>query len=318
VLVTDGVLWCACGRSALLDGGVRLLRLDAATGRKLSETALDPESAKVGLPDILTCDGEYVYMRSQVFDLEGSPIQIPGARDVQKQAGPGTHLFCPTGFLDDSWWHRSYWVFGRSFASGASGYYMAGRFAPSGKLLVFDDATVYGYTRKPQYFRWTTPLERHLFASSKEPDVLRKPRKPAARKAASAARPSVSKAQLLARETQDAKIAHQWTQDVPLQVRALVLSAGTLFVAGPPDVLDEVQALATYDQPETQNLLASQAASLQGAKRSLLWAASVTDGSKLTELSLPGLPVFDGMAAAHGRLYVVTQPGEVLCFAGKE
>ena len=46
-------------------------------------------------------------------------------------------------------------------------HFLAGRYAPSGRLLVFDDKTVFGFSRKPQYFRWTTPLERQLFASSK-------------------------------------------------------------------------------------------------------------------------------------------------------
>ena len=315
VLVKEGVVWCACGRSRHLDGGLWLVRLDADTGRKLSETRIDPTRGRMGLPDILSCDGRRVYMRTQAFDLEGKPVNIAGARDIQQQAGEGAHLFCPTGFLDGSWWHRSYWVYGRSFASGATGYPMAGRFAPSGKLMVFDDTTVYGYTRKPQYFRWTTPLERHLFASSKEPEILRKPRKPKkpAKKPAAKTKQRVSKMLLLSRETQDAKIAHQWTQDLPLVVQAMVLADDTLFVAGPPDVTDEVKLLASFDQPDTQKLLARQAATLDGEEGSLLWAVSTTDGKKLAARRLEGLPVFDGMAAAGGRLFLSTADGSVVC-----
>ncbi len=316
VLVEEGVVWCACGRSRHLDGGLSLLRLDAAAGRKLSETRIDPTKGRMGLPDILSCDGRRVYMRSQAFDLEGNPVNIAGAMDIQKQAGEGAHLFCPTGFLDGSWWHRSYWVYGRSFASGATGYPMAGRFAPTGKVMVFDDTTIYGYTRKPQYFRWTTPLERHLFASSKEPEILRTPRKPAkaaAKKTAAETKRRVSKMQILSRETRDAKIAHQWTQDLPLVVRAMVLAKDTLFVAGPPDVMDEVESLATYDQPDTQELLARQAAALEGKEGSLLWAVSTTGGKELAEHRIEGLPVFDGMAAAGGNLFLSTADGTVLC-----
>ncbi|MHC4432660.1 MAG: outer membrane protein assembly factor BamB family protein, partial [Planctomycetota bacterium] len=40
VLVRSGVAYCLAGRSAFLDGGMRLLRLDCATGRVLSETIL--------------------------------------------------------------------------------------------------------------------------------------------------------------------------------------------------------------------------------------------------------------------------------------
>jgi len=313
VLVHDGIVWCACGRSIYLDGGLRLLRLDAATGRVLSETPVTPKSTKVGLPDILSCDGRYVYMRSQTFDPDGNPVRVPGGRDVLRQTGETAHLFCPTGFLDDPWWHRSYRVFGRSFASGATGYFMAGRFAPSGKLLVFDETTVYGFGRKPQYFRWTTPLERQLFASSKEPEVLRKPKAPP-RKPPS---PGVPKGLQLARDTRDAKIAHQWSRDVPIQVCAMVLADKTLFVAGPPDVHDEEQSLAAFDTSETQKKLVRQAAALEGAEGSLLWAVAAADGKRLGQMRLPALPVFDGLIAAGGRLYLSTMDGRVVCLAGK-
>jgi hypothetical protein len=78
-------------------------------------------------------------------------------------------LFAPLGFLDDTWFHRSYWVHGRSFAGGHGGYYQAGKYTPSGRILVVDDDNVYGFGRKPQYYRWTTTMEHQLFSASKEP-----------------------------------------------------------------------------------------------------------------------------------------------------
>jgi hypothetical protein len=69
-------LYCVAGRSMFLDGGLRLLILDAASGRKKSETILDDRDPGTGenlqihvqgldmpvaLPDILSCDGRYVY-----------------------------------------------------------------------------------------------------------------------------------------------------------------------------------------------------------------------------------------------------------------
>ncbi|NQT88265.1 PQQ-binding-like beta-propeller repeat protein [bacterium] len=181
VLVQDGAVHCVAGRSMFLDGGLRLLKLDATTGRKLAETVLDdrdPESGKnlqvhvkgldmpVALPDILSSDGGYLYMRSQRFDLDGRREDI-APRAVREQTGTGAHLFCPSGFLDGSYWHRTYMMYGRTFAGGYSGYSQAGKVAPSGKILVFDDETVYGFGRKAQYYRWTTPIEHHLFADAK-------------------------------------------------------------------------------------------------------------------------------------------------------
>ena len=48
-----------------------------------------------------------------------------------------------------------------------------------------------------------------------------------------------------------------------------------------------------------------------------LWAVSTTDGKKLAEYKLDAPPVFDGMAAAAGRLYASTTDGHVVCFGSK-
>lgn len=188
VLVRDDVVFCVAGRSNFLDGGLRLLRLNLKTGEKISETIMDetnPETGNnlqevlqvlqmpVGLPDILSADDDFVYMKSQKFDFEGNRLEIgPNSGDFATQAskhrGRGAHLFAPMGYLDDTWFHRSYWVMGQSFAGGHAGYYQAGRFAPSGRLLVNGNGYTYGYGRKPEYLRWTTTLEHQLFAASPE------------------------------------------------------------------------------------------------------------------------------------------------------
>jgi outer membrane protein assembly factor BamB len=178
VLVLDNTIYCVAGRSMFLDGGLRMLMLDAKTGKKLGETlhdGLDPDTGEdlqkhvkvlnmpVALPDILSTDGKYIYMRSQQFDLKGKRIGIPH-RPADSQFGEGAHLFGPSGFLDGSYWHRSYWVYGRGFDGGHNGYHVAGKYAPAGKILSFDDKIVYGFGRKAKYYRWTTPIEHHLFA----------------------------------------------------------------------------------------------------------------------------------------------------------
>ena len=192
VLIQNDIVWCVAGRSNFLDGGLRLLRLDLASGKKLSESILDdknPDTGNnlqeklqilqmpVGLPDILSFDGKHVFMKSQKFDLEGNRLEIgPNSGDfatqASKQRGPDAHIFAPMGFLDDSWFHRSYWVHGQSFAGGHGGYYQAGRFAPSGRILVKGNGYVFGYGRKPQYLRWTTKLEHQLFAAEPNPPEI--------------------------------------------------------------------------------------------------------------------------------------------------
>jgi len=535
-------IWCVAGRSIFLDGGLRLLQLDPRTGRKIAETVMDhrdPGTGKsiqeriqvlnmpVGLPDILTSDGRHVYMKSQVFDMTGKRLALgphsgnpAGQGSVQQ--GPTAHVFCPSGFLDDSWWHRTYWVYGRSFAGGHGGYFQAGKFAPAGRILVFDDTTVYGFGRKAKYYRWTTPLEHHLFADTKgvprsaggrrrgpaktargpwvsvantrsldptgkalaveawvradrpagvilarggpaqgyalvlnggkprfvirsdnetssvEADrkvvgkwvhltgVLTKDKKlkvfidgklAAAGKAAKliASEPkqameigadaagsvgdyptpfalsglvdevrvfhgTVTDAEIAAHSVVGGKVAakdaklvlcltfdggkgadvsglkndgqigalksakgkfgdavklgaaggkgkpkrtnrpaprtglkHKWAHDVPLWPRAMVLADKTLFIAGPPDIVNEDEVHRRMGDPAVRKKLAEQDAALLGARGAALWAVSAEDGTKLAEYKLDFLPVFDGMIASGGRLYIVTKGGAIVC-----
>ncbi len=536
VLVQDGVLYCVAGRSVFLDGGLRLLRLDPKSGRKISETILDGRdpatgddlqtrvqvlNMPVGLNDILSSDGKHVYMKSQVFDLQGNRQELgPHSGDPAGQGsvqrGETAHLFCPSGFLDGSWWHRTYWVFGRSFAGGHAGYYQAGKYTPAGRIMVCDDESVYGFGRKPQFYRWTTPMEYHLFAASKQPPEL--PFKPQSgqRSAGSMVRfekteslnpagkplaveawvkaegpngvivarggPAQGYALLLrggrpkfavrtgdelfsvtakkrvvgdwvhlagvltpdkklqiyvggklAGTTEDAAliasdpvqslqigaddqgavgdykspygfnglidevrvfhgtltaaeiakhcaepgssaaenaepvlacsfekgkatdasgsgnhgrvegpksvkgrlgdalkftpvkssarggyfVEHDWTGDLPILVRAMVLADKTLFIAGPPDVVDEEEAYQTFGDGETKAKLARQNAALKGELGAVLMAVSATDGSELARYDLKSIPQWDGMAAAGGRLYFTTVDGKLVCLAGK-
>jgi len=50
-------------------------------------------------------------------------------------------------------------------------------------------------------------------------------------------------------------------------------------------------------------------------KGALLMAISASDGTELAQYQLDSSPVFDGMAAAYGRLYVSMEDGSLLCLA---
>ncbi len=188
VLIEDDVLSCVVGRSSFLDHGMWFVQLDPRTGKKLRETVLndrDPETGgdlqnrlktlqmPVGLNDILSSDGTSIYLRSQRFDKLGNrteigPISGDAIAQGGAQSGEGRHIFAPMGFLDDTWFHRSYWVYGKNFAGGHNGYYQAGKHTPSGRILVFNEKEIYGYARQPQYYKWTTPLEHQVFSASRE------------------------------------------------------------------------------------------------------------------------------------------------------
>jgi len=48
-----------------------------------------------------------------------------------------------------------------------------------------------------------------------------------------------------------------------------------------------------------------------------LAALAAEDGRQLSELQLSSPPVWDGLAAANGKLYLTTMDGKVLCFNAK-
>ncbi len=92
-----------------------------------------------------------------------------------------------------------------------------------------------------------------------------------------------------------------WAERIPIRVKAMVAAEGLLFVAGPPDVVDPKDPLGAFE----------------GRKGGLLWVVSAATGEKLAEYKLDSPPVFNGIAAASGRLYVATAAGEIICFGAK-
>jgi outer membrane protein assembly factor BamB len=336
VLVHDGVLYCTAGRSIFLDGGIRLLRLDPASGRKLGETVWDerdPGTGKnmqvhvrglnmpVALSDVLSFDGKYLYMRSQKIDPNGSRLEIPVQR-VQDQPAEGSHLFCQIGFLDDSWFHRSYWTFGRRVSGGYGGWYQAARAVPAGRILVFDDRQVYGFGRKPEYFVNASVLEHHLFAASKhvKPEAIGSVWAAGSRMNRRSNRRNANSSDWKLRRafpTENLTAAqYRWRLDQPsVQARALLAAGDMLVVAGLPDFIDERRAFRLPDDEAVRRALRRQAEALAGKHGGRLWLVSKADGKPAARYRLADPPAFDGMAAAGGRLVVCTLAGDVLGLA---
>lgn len=267
ILVRGGVAYFTVGRSSYLDGGIDLCRLQPDSGNLLSRTAIyspDPETGRQpkqdgpcdmpgALGEILTSDDEYVYLRDLVFDGQGA-----------RQPEGNPHLLTLTGFLDDSWPHRSYWIFGTrcSLATGCSG---RDKKLIYGRLLAVDAATIYGYGRANVH--WSNRLEDGAY-------------------------------RLFALKRGDG--TREWTKPAPIQVRAMVRAGEVLFVAGP------VTAAGSVFEGRDDK------------REALLLAVSAADGTELARYRLDSPPVFDGMAAAGGRLYLSLENGRLICMDRKQ
>lgn len=316
VLVMNDRLYTVAGRSMFTDGGIRFLILDALTGRKIKEHVMDDKvpgtqeslqmvhevlNMPMALSDLLSSNGKKIFMRYQPFDLEGNRLDLlfsgrrygyePGtlAQEVAatheplstKQKGEDAHLFSGTGFLDDSWWHRTYWIYGNYHASGHSGYTQAGaRGAPAGRMITFDKDRIYTWGRLRQYFRWSEEYVFHLHAK-------------------------------------DYDYQDQWSVMLPILVRAMVASEDRLFVLGPEELMRQDEVKRRILDVDVQELMVEQEKALNGKSGSILLAVDKQSGKILSGHRLQTAPVLDGMSGAYGNLYVAATDGTLCCISAE-
>ena len=287
-LIVNGTVYFSAGHTSYLDGGIRLYGLDAKSGRVKYSTTLssDGDSRDGALPDVLISDGQNITMRQKRYDLSLQPGKGPMMATI----------IANTGLLEDCWGHRWNWTLGAPDAFG--------------KLLVFDDRIVYGvqtyytflkYDKSMQpgthtghlhqkYVRYTPeqfPIGTRLFArenkKEKNLELIKK-----------------------LRRTLNSN-SHKWNRKMLVQFRAMVLADNLLFAAGWIDsvkVFEGPRPAASLKKPYSEN-------------DSVLTVISTADGQTLREYPLKAEPVFDGMAAAYGRLYLSMKNGRVLCMAQK-
>ena len=302
VLVQDGVVLAAAGRSSYVDGGVRMVGLDLLTGRSLMTRTFYSRDRETGdavplyepfpagkrlvrmempgvLPDVLSSDGARIWMRAVTFDTELA---------IQQDFPP--HLFSSAGFLDDSWWELSYWLYGPHMYGGRAGVAEATRRVPTARIMVCDDDRVYGAQDGYEGVRTAG-----FIASKKAPKT--EVRKRGNRKIR--------------------RVLHDWRKSTPVHVFGLVLAGDTLFLAGPPRIdesktREALKALAT-DEYEPPPVLKDAAETFAGQRGGLLCALRRDDGADVAEMELASVPVFDGLIAAQGRLYAAMKDGSVIC-----
>ena len=296
VLVKGRTAYVAAGRSSFLDGGLFLYGLDTATGAVRHRQRLDgprddpgrksPHGAHWmdgGRTDILVCENEKLYMLQNVFDLALNPLEAPviakhGARKMER------HLIASGGFLDDTGFDRVYWM----YAARWPGLYYGYRAPKTGQILVFDKDTTYAlhtfsgfFSRSPYFAPGTGGLD--LVADDNDNEPVLTPKAAAHEREPGHTRQHPPK----------------WQVKVPLRARAMVLAGGTLFLAGPPDVVNADDPLAAFE----------------GRSGAMLQAIAANDGSTIADYGLDAPPVFDGMIAVDKKLYLCMKDGTIRCWS---
>jgi len=102
------------------------------------------------------------------------------------------------------------------------------------------------------------------------------------------------KGYLLFANALDSRVS-DWSYRVPVRIRAMLLAGDRLIAAGPPDIVDPQDPLGAFE----------------GRKGGVLYVINAADGQRLAEQTLPSPPVFNGAAAARGRLFLAAENGEL-------
>jgi outer membrane protein assembly factor BamB len=89
-----------------------------------------------------------------------------------------------------------------------------------------------------------------------------------------------------------------WKQRVPIRGRAMAVTSDQLCVAGPPDVVLSEDPLAAFE----------------GRLGGVLRILDKQSGQTQAEFSIDAPPVFNGIAAANGRMMLTLEDGSVACF----
>jgi outer membrane protein assembly factor BamB len=315
ILVEGGVAYAAAGRSSYLDGGIYLVALDPATGKRTREsivstkhpkvrnrdqtaaetkiarknfsqnatdhkTFIDPDRSDAfsmggSTTDVLVSDGTSIYMHTIRFD-----------RNCVRQATHGRHIFSTTALLDGAENHRSHIALGTGdfsrtpvayswIANRANGAYGARLSVPYGLMLSYDPTCVWGVKRPGR-----NGGSYQLFAQTNTPFSPNDKHLPDFRPAKDTTTPAV-----------------KWSVRLPMRPRAMLRAAGMIFLAGMSDRPTEGDPHATFE----------------GRAGGMLRTASATDGAVLAHRKLKSPPVWDGLAAAGGRLYMSAMDGSVTC-----
>jgi len=292
------LVYFSAGRSTYLDGGIHLYALDPQTGEmcyqnRVSGPRPDPfeETGGAGYmdgakSDILVSDGADLFLHQERFrsDLKRFPSPMQqldrergGYREYPSYPERGSNamrLLSSRGFLDDSYNEGTYWAFSQRWPGWDRHMNKIGAY---GQLLVFNEQTVFGV----KVFTEVIRVRRGFFPSTKGYRLYAKAYEPG-------------------RSEEDfRKTKEDWSVQIPIRVRAMVLAGDRLFVAGPPDVIPDEDPLAAFE----------------GRKGAELRAISAITGRTLAELPrLKAPPAYDGLIAAGACLYLSTTDGRIHCF----
>ncbi len=284
------VVYCTAGRSSFLDGGIHIYGLLPDTGQVVYHTRLsgprpDPMTDTGGAgymdgckTDILTSDGADLFLFQE--RLSSNLTRHPAPMQAMAKERGGFRVFPSAPERGSSAKHL---ISTRGFLDDS---YNEGTYWTYGDRWPGWDRHMNGV---PAYGQILSFDQDQLFGVHVFTESVRVRR---------GFFPATKGYRLYSRHHGASK--DKWSVRIPMRVRAMVATRDALFIAGPPDAIPKDDPLAA----------------LEGRLGASLWAIARDSGETLADISeLKAPPVYDGLAAADGRLYVSLTDGRVICFA---
>jgi len=297
VLVRDGKVYCTAGRSTYLDGGIHVYALEPRSGELIHETLLhseEPDTTEYGgrpfdmdgaRGDILVAGKEDIYLFQKRLNPDLTLDSMPRITKLGDREGEA-HLITTDGFLDKTWFNRTYWMHSRRWP----GYYFTYRGPKSGQILVFDDENTYAlkvYTERRGHSPEFQPGSGYRLIADRN-----------------TTRPVLDVMEIGAEKGRGFSRTELpiWNRRVPIRAHGMLLANKHLYLAGPPDL---PAGAGAYE-------------AMIGKRGALFRVVATDDGESLAEFKMKEVPVFDGLIAAGERLYMATMDGTLICFGGKK
>lgn len=290
--------------------GSGMLTLDAAALKKGKEALVKNVQYNRDAPsgyfdpgvrnDVLVADNGFIYLYHRYFDRDWkevppAPYRLHGCKPM----GEKSHMIATGGFLHGSYYNRVYLLHGNMWP----GYTNDGDAPASGQLVVFDDKLAYSH----KYFLQGKGRYESTFGGNTT-ELLADPLGLPTIQGPQGGSDDTGREKLLTPDPPDLPKGPNsalnrgneatWRDSkFPILGRAMVKAGDKLYIAGPPDAWNEKDPLAPYDNRIDSKLIAVEAAT----------------GKRLAEGDLKGAPVFDGMAAARGDLFISRVDGSLVC-----
>lgn len=276
ILIKNETAYLSAGRSSYLDGGIYCFALNPETGEIIEQKTLYNPDPKTG---------KMAHNPKDTYTMPGALTDILVSSDdtiwMRKEPVFGTPtaktipLHATGGFRDASWFNRTTWAVGK---------------AKHAQLLVADNSKAYC-------------IESFASASRSKPFT---PGAQGYRLSAISLDGTLSPEQQQTKEKTAAKkksrkrttAAAIWSHYIPIRSTAMAVADHQLILVGAPDIVDPDDPLGAFE----------------GRKGAILSLFSTRDGKKISEQDLDTLPIWDGLAVAHGKLFLSMQDGTVRCF----